>query len=63
MYALNICVIIMGLAFIVFNKQISEGARQWQIMIYGETYEIWMFRLPFYIGGSLFVLIGIAKSF
>ena len=55
----QIMFLLMGLAFLIFNKPISHLSREWQKIISGRDYGEWSFRIPFMIGGAIFATIGI----
>ena len=44
---------------LIFNRQVAEGARSFQVAISGRDYGLSSFRVPFLAGGIIFVVLGV----
>jgi hypothetical protein len=60
---LSIFFLVFGLCFIVFNKKMAYWAVEFQYRLLNVRYSELGFRVGFYIGGSLFFLIGLLGLF
>lgn len=55
----HITMLVAGLSFLIFNKQIGQLTRKFQIAFTGRDYGLMSFRVPFAIGGVLFIVLSI----
>jgi hypothetical protein len=59
----EIFAVIFGLAAVFLNKQISRFFQVSQKTLWGLDYNIWGFRIPLYLVGTLFLSVGIYRIF
>lgn len=58
----DILLILFGIASISLNKQLAQIIRESKKSIYRkEQEEIWSFRFPLYLVGTIFLLLGLAR--
>ena len=59
MKIIPVIMLIFGISFIVFNRQVSEGTMQYQKDFFGVDQPIWAYRIPFYLGGALSTILSL----
>jgi hypothetical protein len=64
MFAFEAAILILVAAVcILLNRQFAEVGRKFQKSVLGFDYELRLFRIPLYIVGGIFLVIGIARIF
>ncbi len=58
-HTFNVLALLLGVAFIVFNRQLAEFTRRWQILAYGRDFGSLSSRVPYYVGGVVFILLSL----
>lgn len=59
----GVILITVGLACLFFNRHIGEVCRGAQKSLWGLDYDLSSYRLPGYIIGIIFVILGLARFF
>jgi len=58
-HVFNLLACLVGSCMLIFNRQVAEGARSFQVAISGSDYGLSSFRVPFLAGGIIFVVLGV----
>lgn len=59
----NILIMSFGFLSLTFNKTFSQVCRETQKSLFNKDYNLWSFRIPIYLVGSIFLIIGFIRIF